>query len=201
MAVRIVYKKVTPIFDTYNLGVRILHFNNSKMAEYYSIFSPDAIQYLLRYSLRGWILQPRTITYSLCLQFDLDTRASVFASTMNTEAGPRFAEIRHYVIILLQPKNIPGIWYLVLSIIQMSVIQIPPVFVQLCSSEVETCSRRRRIQLDCFRGWQKLKSFLPTMESGRWKNFGAKNGSISPTLCPYWRQRWFRNFLKIKFLF
>ena len=168
------------------------------MAEYCLIFGPNAMQY----SFCGWILQPRTITYSLCLQFDLDTRASVFASTMNTEAGPRFAEIRHYVIILLQPKNIPGICYLVWYIIQMSVIQIPPVFVQLwqpCSSEVETCSLQRRIRLDCWRGWQKLKSFLPTMESGRWKNFEAKNGSILPPLCPCWRQCWFRNFLKIKF--
>ena len=52
-----------------------------------------------QYSLQGGILQPWTITYLLCLLFDLDTRASVFASTTNLEAGPRFAEICNGVII------------------------------------------------------------------------------------------------------
>ena len=67
--------------------------NNSKMAEYYSIFGPNAIQYSLRYVLRGRTSRPPTITYSLRLLFDLDTRASVFALTMNLESGPRFTEI------------------------------------------------------------------------------------------------------------
>ena len=62
--------------------------NNSKMAKYYSIFGLNAIQYSLRYLLRGQILQPRTITYSLRILLDLDTRASVFTSMTNLELGP-----------------------------------------------------------------------------------------------------------------
>ena len=67
--------------------------NNSKMAEYYSVFDRIAIQYSLRYSLQGQILQPQTITYLLCQLFDLYTRALVFASTTNLKAGHRFAKI------------------------------------------------------------------------------------------------------------
>ena len=67
--------------------------NNSKMAEYYYIFGPNAIQYSLRFVLRGRTSQPPTITYSLCLLFDLDARASVFATTMNLESGPHLAKI------------------------------------------------------------------------------------------------------------
>ena len=43
--------------------------------------------------LQGRILRPRTITYLLCLLFDLDTRASVIASNMNLEAGLCFVKI------------------------------------------------------------------------------------------------------------
>ena len=63
--------------------------NNSTMARILFNICPNAIQYLLR----GQILRPRTIKYSLHLLFDLDTRASVFALITKLEAGPRFAEI------------------------------------------------------------------------------------------------------------
>ena len=33
------------------------------MAEYFSIFGPDSIQYLVWYSLRGWILWPQIIPF------------------------------------------------------------------------------------------------------------------------------------------
>ena len=49
--------------------------------------------------LRDRILRPRTNTYLLCLLFDLDTRASVFALTANLEAGPRLAEIWWTVLV------------------------------------------------------------------------------------------------------
>ena len=39
------------------------------------------------------IIWPNAIQYLLRLLFNLDTRASVFASTTNLEAGPRFAKI------------------------------------------------------------------------------------------------------------
>ena len=67
--------------------------NNSKMAEYYSIFGPNAIQSSLRYSLRGQILQLRIITFLLGLLFNLGYRGLLFTSTMNLEGGPRFAGI------------------------------------------------------------------------------------------------------------
>ena len=64
-----------------------------KRSKYILIFGPNAIQYLLQYSLRGRILQPQTITLSLHLLFDLDTRDSVFALTTNLEVGSHFAKI------------------------------------------------------------------------------------------------------------
>ena len=62
--------------------------SNSKMAEYYTIFVLNAIQYSLRYSLRGLI-----ITFLLGLLFDLGYRGLLFASTTNLKAGPHFAGI------------------------------------------------------------------------------------------------------------
>ena len=67
--------------------------NNSKMAESYSIFGPNAIQYSLRYPLWGQILQLRIITFLLRLLFKLGYRGLLFTSTTNLEGGPRFAGI------------------------------------------------------------------------------------------------------------
>ena len=66
---------------------------NSKMAKYYSIFCPNAIQYLLQYWLRGWKLWPWIITFLLCLLYDLGYRGLLFALTMNLKAGPHCARI------------------------------------------------------------------------------------------------------------
>ena len=64
------------------------------MAEYYSIFCPNATQYSLQYSLRGQVLQPGIITFLFCLLFDLGCRGLLFALMTNLKAGPRFADIR-----------------------------------------------------------------------------------------------------------
>ena len=63
------------------------------MAEYYLIFGPNAIQYLLPYSLWGLILRPWIITFLLRLIFDSGYRGLLFTSTTHLEAGPHFTWI------------------------------------------------------------------------------------------------------------
>ena len=61
---------------------------------------PIVIWYLLWYTLRGRILRPQTIIFLLCLLFNLDIRALIFASTKNLESGPRFSRILTYLIVV-----------------------------------------------------------------------------------------------------
>ena len=69
------------------------------MAKYFFYIWPNDIQY----SLRGQILRPRTINFLLRLLFDLGYIVLRFPSTMNLEAGPRFARI---CILPIQLKKI-----------------------------------------------------------------------------------------------
>ena len=56
-------------------------------------YLPECYLIFAWYSLRGWIIRPRIITFLLRLLFDLGYRCLLFASTTNLEAGPRFAGI------------------------------------------------------------------------------------------------------------
>ena len=53
----------------------------------------ECFWYSLQYLLRGWILQPLTIIFVICLLFDLGYRGLWFASRTNLESGTRFAEV------------------------------------------------------------------------------------------------------------
>ena len=48
---------------------------------------------IIWYSAECYSIFASRVTYSLCLLFDLDTRASVITLTANLEAGPPFAKI------------------------------------------------------------------------------------------------------------
>ena len=68
--------------------------NNSKMAEFYLIFvmlfniCPNVIQYL-----RQYLLQPWTIIFVICLQFNLGYRGLWLALRTNLQSEPLFAEV------------------------------------------------------------------------------------------------------------
>ena len=68
-------------------GIKIL-----KMAEFYSIFVRMLFNIRLDicFEVKYSDLEP---SFFLCLLFDLDKRALIFALTTNLKAGPRFARI------------------------------------------------------------------------------------------------------------
>ena len=65
------------------------------MAKYYSIFSPNAIQY----SLRGQVLRPRIITF--CIVFNLGYKGLLFAIRQISNRDPALPELDSNALSML----------------------------------------------------------------------------------------------------
>ena len=82
------------------------------------------------------IIWPNAIQYLLRLLFNLNTRASVFASRTNLEAGPRFAEICCLQLTNIKfdcPKNSTFfIVCIILNLYEQGKIKTGPKLVVVC---------------------------------------------------------------------